>query len=1320
MQNDLLRIWKLFMGSILMLLPLYVCGRDFKVLDVSNGLPDNTVKCIAQDGQGFIWLGTFNGLCRFDGAGFTVFKHKADNEGSIVNSHVEALLVTDSLLWVGTEGGLDCYSYAEDRFRRCTLLAAGGQERKSPVSIRNIVSCGGRIFVVTTSRELLVHRGGGVFEPCNYEPGAQWLGIAAYENGLLLAYTTDGLCLIDPKERLVVSRAPSAIRTTSNCVLYYSKNQDAVYLGAGIGYTGEAFKVTSSFRLERLDMPVPADVKAIVDFQNHTLFGTDGGGLLDLADGRLTAYTPRNSRVSSDAIHSLFADRDGSLWIGTYRGGVNFCSLRYDWFKTLTVTEGQLSHDVVTAIHPEKEQVYIGLDGGGLNVYNHATGRTTVYNTHNSRIAGDHILAICGDSSELWLAAYEKGLCRFIPSTGSFVTYDLSALGNRPNLNRIWDICRDSQGNVWVAGNGVCYYDRAEERLVVLEELDKVGTSGILFDEDVIWIGSLSRGLYKLDRYTKKVLARYHQGDAKFPLPSNSIRYMFMDSRRRLWLSLGGDAGLYRLDEREGTLEACGVQEGLADNKVVSMLEDASGCLWMGTYNGLYRYHVETNAFLRFGNTDNLRAGQFNFHACARSGESMYWGSTKGLVWFTPETIRYTHSISPVYFMELELLNNAKERLHLYGDSAQTVRLTYNRNFFTIHFSVPEMLTPDKIHFSCYMEGFEQGWQEIGNKRQVSYTNVPPGEYLFHVKSSDSSGQWSKRASCLRLVITPPWWQTGWAWCLWVLLGLGAVVSAFWFYRHELNIKHLVQLKEIEKDTARNINEAKLRFYTNITHELRTPIFLITAPLEELMAGGKRTVTVPRSYLAGMYRNAMKLNKLISRMIDLRKLESGKLKLELQCQNVVSFCRDLVPDYESLCQQKNIIFHFLPSKTLIRLNFDAGKLEIILSNLVSNAFKYTPEGGKIVLSIDEADGEVTFAVEDNGIGIKKEFQDMVFDRFFQVDPSQTTSAGDGIGLSFVKHLVELHGGTVGLESEPGKGSKFMFTIPVGGVADEELPEEATVEAPDPSLAVRTGEALQASSPAAAHSILIIDDEAEILEMLERSLVEDFKVLKAGNGMDGLELARKELPDIVICDVMMPKMDGMEFLSLMKGDKKLAHIPVIMLTAKIAEEDQMSAFDSGADAYLTKPISLKYLRNRIDHLLARTESVAVANTLASTEKTYTKEEQRFLLKCKEAIDDNLMDPNLGVVFLAEKLGMSHSSFYRKIKAVTGMSGIDFINEYRIFKAVQLFQGGETNVSSVCVKCGFNDIKSFRDAFKKKMGMTPREYLGKLASGEGVSY
>ena len=1287
---------------------LVVFSKDFKTLDISNGLSDNTVKCISQDKYGFMWIGTFNGLCRFDGVTFTVYRHDVNNVNSIINNHVEALLPLDDYVWVGTKRGLSCYSQKENKFYNCYYLTEFGEEKLIDVSIRDIMLCNGRVFVLTNTNKLFVLKEGKTFVSCEYGKKMSYLAITKYEENLFFAYCTEGLFLIDACKQIIVKWKVLDGHINDNCFIYYSKNQKVLYVGSGIGHEGEAFKLSPSLEFIRDESFTLKNIKSIVDFRDSVLFGLDGDGLMEMEGDTCHYYTPVNSNINSDVVYSLFVDNMDCLWIGTYRGGINFYSSNYDWFHTLTMSKYNLSNSVVTAIYPENDKLYIGLDGGGLNIYDRKSGKLSVYSRENSLIPGDNVLSICADSKYIWMAIYEKGLCRFSRTSHTFKTYNLCSLDEIVNANQVWDVRQDINGDIWIIGAVVYFFDKEKEQFTLINGI--YNASGIVFDGNRIWISSASNGLYQLDMKTKKICIHYHKKSEKASIPSNFVRYIYMDSNRQLWLSTESE-GLYRLDPEESKIVSYSERHELKDNKIVCIEEDSQKCLWMGTLYGLYKYNPNNDSFVHFGKTDNFYVGEFNYQSCAQDNEFIYMGAAKGLVWFNPREIVYTHKQNPIYFERMELLNHSEEQLHLFGIEKQPIILPYNSNFFTIFYTIPDMLASDKIDFSCYMEGFEDTWQQAGNKRRVSYTNVPPGDYMFYVKSTGSSGLWNDEISSIHIIITPPWWHTWWAWCLWILLILGSIVLVFVLYRHELNIKHLVQLKEIEKNTARDINEAKLRFYTNITHELRTPVFLITAPLEELMSDNKRIISVSKSYLMSIYRNAMKLNKMITRMIDLRKLEQGKLKLDIQSQNVVSFCRDLLPDYEALCHQKNIVFHFIPEKSIIKLAFDPEKLEIILTNLVSNAFKYTPDGGRVALVINETENGVVFTVEDNGIGIEKKFQQMVFDRFFQIDPSHSVSSGDGIGLSFVKHLVELHGGTVKLESEPGKGSKFMFTIPVISVSDgvviEKVDETTPVVKEEPS-----GLIMRSFSPAATHTILLIDDEPEILDVIERLLIEKFRVLKADNGVDGLYMAQQEFPDLIICDVMMPKMDGMAFLIALKENKELSNIPIIMLTAKSSEDDQIKAFDMGADAFLTKPVSLKLLRNRIDSLLSQKESLSVKITPVKNEKAYSKEEQNFLLKCKDVIDDNLTNPDLGVVFLAEKIGMSHSSFYRKIKSVTGMSGMDFINEYRIFKALQLFNAGETNVGSVGMKCGFNDIKTFRDAFKKKMNMSPKQYVMKV--------
>ncbi|MCI1647706.1 MAG: response regulator [Bacteroides sp.] len=1287
--------------------PLFIHAKHFKVFDVSDGLCNNTVKCISQDKQGFVWFGTFDGLCRFDGVNFTTFRHNDADSLSITNNHVENILPVENGMWVGTEKGLNFYSYKENCFYSTEYFSPTEKKMIMNKAVRGIVKNDKNIYILDSTSKLFVWKGNLRFKAYMYE--LPFLAICKYKNGLLLAYTAKALYLLNPLKGSIVSSChiKNEVRGNNIC-MYYSKTRDIVYVGLGIGYACKAFRIDTKYQTKKIKTDAPSDVKAIVDYQDKTIFGTDGSGLISISASKTERFTPNNSNISNDAIHSLFVDREKNLWAGTYRGGVNLHSTHYDWFSTLTMKNGQLTHNIVTAILPRDKKLYIGLDGGGINVYDTETGGVSSLTTRNSNIPGNNVLSVIGDDKYIWLGIYGKGLCRFSPSDRTFKTYSLSVNDSNTNPNYLWEIKDDNKGNIWLIGENIYIFNKKEKTFSEIKSLNHTYASTVVFEDNQIWISSVRNGLYKINSSTNRIAKHYSTESLNNPLASNAIRYLFVDSKHQIWFS-AEYSGFYRLNEQTGKITSFGINNGLTDTNVTCMQEDSSGCLWLGTYNGLFRYDPSTETFIKFGKEDDLSSVQFNYNASFQKDSIMYFGSTNGLVYFNPGKIKYKQYFDYVYFTNLDILNEKGKSVHLYGEKPETVYLPYNQNFFTIHFAVSELTAPEKVNFSCYMKNFEGEWQEVSHDRQRSYTNVPPGEYYFYVRASDSNGKWSEQVSCLHIIITPPWWKTNGAIFLRSMLCVGFIALIFWFYRHELNIKHMVQLKEIEKNTAKSINEAKLSFYTNITHELRTPIFLITAPIEELLSSGRKVIQVQKSYLSTMYRNAIKLNKLIDRIIDFRKLEAGKLQLEKQRLNAVTFCKSLIDDYEALCQQKNIIFHFLPSKTIIQLDFDPEKMETILSNLISNAFKYTPEGGKIVLSIDETDNFVQFTVKDNGIGINEEYHEAIFDSFFQVNPLQTNSTGDGIGLSFVKYLVELHGGCVTVESKPNIGSKFIFNIPVST-------EESNIIIPSPTIInkelLAKDRAASTPSPAATHTILIIDDEPEIVELLERTLINDFKILKAYNGVDGFALTQEHLPDIIICDIMMPKMSGTDFLSLVKGDKKISHIPIIMLTAKISEEDKIIAFDYGADAYLTKPVSIKYLRNRINNLLLRSESADATDLMSKKEKNYTKEEQRFLLKCKEIIDDNLTNREFDIIYFAEKMGMSHSALYKKVKAITGMSVIEFINEYRIFKAVQYFKEGENNISSVSLKCGFNDIKTFREAFKRKMQMSPKQYVQQL--------
>lgn len=578
-----------------------------------------------------------------------------------------------------------------------------------------------------------------------------------------------------------------------------------------------------------------------------------------------------------------------------------------------------------------------------------------------------------------------------------------------------------------------------------------------------------------------------------------------------------------------------------------------------------------------------------------------------------------------------------------------------------------------------------------------------------------------------------------WAKTLWLLTVVGVVYAGFRIYLRMLKMRHRMELAEVEKESQRKLDDAKMTFFASITHELRTPVFLIAAQLEEFIDRKQSVVSVPSAYLMAMHRSAMKINKLISQAIDFRKADKGKLVVKRQEIDVVDFVGNLAGDYDDLLDQKHIAFRTVLPKQPVLLKMDGEKIEMCLNNLISNAYKYTNKGGHVVLTVTDCPDRVVFSVKDDGIGIVPEARTEIFESFFRTSRGQAKSKGDGIGLSFVRTLVELHGGEMHLESEVNEGSDFSFYIPKAvnvksaqvAETDEAVVEPQTDKAPAVEAESAVDVAVQPASvvtddepeavpgtaplkenPTATHSILLIDDERETVALLERNLVSDFRVLKAYDGEEGLRMAAASLPDIIVCDMMMPQLDGLGFLRALREDKKLKHIKVIIFTGQTSEEERIAAYDAGADAFLTKPVSLKLLRVRIDRLIAEGDAASLTADLASSKRTYTKEEQKFLLRCREIIDDNMGNPDFNVDFLAEKLAMSHSTLYKKLKQMTGMSLIEFVNDYKIYKAVQAFKEGQTNVVKVAEMCGFGDIKNFRQLFKRKMNMTPKQYVQSL--------
>jgi signal transduction histidine kinase/DNA-binding response OmpR family regulator/ligand-binding sensor domain-containing protein len=1284
----------------------------FRDIDTSDGLSDNTVKCITQDNRGFIWFGTFNGLCRFDGVEFSVFRHNPNDSLSLLNNRVSALLPVENGMWVGTDEGLNFFSYEDNRFYPCEQISTAGKTQRIKQSIKSIVAINEKIFVLVAGK-LFVRQHNQTFEKCDYNPDTYWMSISTYKDKFLLAHARNGLYLIDTENQTIADSLLYEVNTVSD-VVFYSHNRDIIYIGYGLGNATETFKINNGKCLERIAVYAPAGIKMITDYNEKTLFATDGNGLLCYNQDIVIAYTPKNSNILSDAIFSLYVDKDNNLWVGTYRSGVDLYSNQYERFLSLTVSNKQLTHNIVTAIWVDNGQIFAGLDGGGLNIYDVKSGKVSSYTTQNSRIAGDNVLSLAKDEEYIWLGIYNKGLCRYSLSEHTFRTYRLPPSKN-VEYNTIWEIKDDGNGNIWTLGTNVYLFDKKAETFTLINKQEEYYVSGMALDGNEVWISSIKNGLYKLNQKTGDVLQHYTKESKPLSITNNVTRHVFVDSKHNVWF-VADNAGLYKLNEKQEEITCYGIKNGLTDRNVTSILEDKGGNLWVATLNGLFKFNSLTETFVRFGIEDNMPSAQFNYNACFKDNETLYLGSTKGLVYFNPEEITYDKPFNPVYFTGFELLTGEKDVIHLYSDTPEEIRLTYSQNFFTIHFSVPELVSPDKLFFSCYIQNFEQDWRDISYAREVTYSNVPPGRYIFRIRSTDRDGKWSANVSELQIVVTPPWWKTGWAYALWIIITLGILTLILLFYINRININQLVKLKEAENDMIKRVNEVKLRFFTNISHEFRTPLSLIISPLEALIKHEKDDTH--RLKLSKIHKNAKDLLNLVNQLLDFRKLEIKGESLHLTYGDLVEFTDVAYQTFTEMADNEQKDLNLSIKVERLYMAFDKDKVRKILNNLLSNAFKYTSAGAQITLSLNKTKSEekeyALIQVTDTGTGIPADKLPHIFERFYQLENAKSNTSGSGVGLHLVKEYVNLHEGKIEVESVLHKGSTFTVWLPAGlhpatTLLREEAESAGITEVVNASF---IGE----NKKTAKKTLLIVEDSDEFRQFLVEQLEPEYRIVQATDGEDGELQVLKHSPDLVITDIMMPKVDGIELCWRIKNNIQISHIPIILLTARSSDESRLVSYEAGADEYISKPFNLDILLLRIRGLIAKQEERKAQFRknleVNPCEITITSLDEQFIRKTLSFIEKNMSNTEYFIDDLSKDTGMSKTNLYNKIQSITGLAPAQFIRSIRLKRAAQLLRDTQLNISEIADSCGFGTIKYFNIHFKEEFGITPTQYRRKM--------
>jgi len=1344
----------------------------FKHLTINDGLSQNTVYSILQDHEGFIWIGTTDGLNKYDGYEFTVYKHDIDDKNSLTSSQINALLEDkNGNLWIGTADGINFYDRQRNTFTHTYTFSKRSTETNDYIT-DILQDKKGNIWVSTydglkiydsTRKQFIKYQSGD-------ETDAQSQKVQTiFEDtgGLIWVGTNKSLKLFDPGKRQYIPvpavLAANTLLKNSGIRSVKEDKKGTYWIGteiAGVFNYDPKSQTCLNYRQQTgnansLLSDIVRDI-CIVN-GNEVWIGTRDG-LSVLKDGKFNNYQYDKynpDALSHNSVRYIMQDRSGNVWVGTFAGGVNVFYAGSNNFIQISEQIGAspgLSHRVVSAILSNGDGTFwVGTEGGGLNFVDRKNNKYQAFSILNEtkHLKSNNVKSLAKDAEgNLWVGAYD-GLGYFNTKTHALIIY--RSLNDHPSPveNQIYALSATHDG-VWIGTNGAGFQFMDKSGKLTnythngkdAHSISSNSISAILQDGDAnaYWIGT-QQGLNYFDAQTKKFTQYKHNDADRSSLNYNSVLTLFTDDKQRLWLGTEG-GGLSYFDRKANKFYPINNQQGLSNGVVHAINQDKAGNLWVSTNKGLFKIEFKqfsvpfNSSDLLISNytiADGLQSNQFSSNSTAVDvNGQLLFGGISGISYFDPAKIIVNRFKPPVVFTDFLIRNTtvslSEEDSPLTSqiNEAREITLTHDQGFISFKYAALNFINPGKNQYAYKMEGFkgDDGWHYVGNQRMATFTNLNAGTYYFKVKAANNDGIWNNDAKSIKLIVLPPWWKTWWAYCIYAL-SIAGLLYFFYYYSFKTErLKNELLFEQLSHEKDQELAQRKLTFFANISHEIKTPLTLILAPLEKMVSMNEGNNKI-QNQLMLMQRNGERLIRLINQLLDFRKFESGNMRLEAAEGNIVKFVNEIFIAFENYAQAKKISFKFNSKLDDIRLFFDRDKLEKILYNLLSNALKFTPEGGKITLSIKFDDTHVSIRVEDTGPGIATENLEKIFDLFNQSGNSQYNVHGTGIGLAFSKGLAELHHGELLVESRLSTDDESGYTcftvkLPLGSAhlsPDEINPEFKDSENITNYTAVLEEPLINTSEVATDNAdkpiMLIVEDNPEVLNFVATTFAANYNVHKAQDGQKGWEMAAEIIPDIIISDVMMPNMNGIELCNKVKSDIRTSHIPLILLTARTPLIFKVEGLETGADDYITKPFSVNILEARVNNLVQSRKKLRDRYrqeiTLQPTNVAITSPDEKFLTKVMKFIEDNISEPNLTVEELGKEIGMSRVTLYRKIKALTNQTAIEFIRGIRLKRAAQLLEQNKFNVSEVSYMVGFIDVDYFRKCFKEQFGFTPKEYM-----------
>lgn len=1347
----------------------------FDQLPEKLGLSQSTINCMLQDREGYLWIGTWSGLIRYDGYTATVF-HSDRGLGKIKSNKITALYEDrNGNLWIGTHmGGLFQYDKNVDTFTHFS------HDPTNPESLSNNNICSiqgdedGQLWVGTENGLNVFNGTQNVFTKFFNTEGNPGSLSSSFITDMLLSSEHD-LWISTPLgiNRLVRSKSISDYRFERH--LYPSKPEDSylhnyVYQISELIVDGKSSIWFSSMKgLKKWEEDgiknfmvggkpssynFSRSLLTVNDDHPYILVGSEMGlHFFDPATNSFNKFLSNhedNGNLSQSTITALYLDRGGVLWVGTKKGLNKYDSYskNFEAYKTEMFDKAK---NIITGLQGSATSGYwISTVGGGLYKLKDRTFRRIQIKDKVQNDFINFIQTLYTDTrGNVWVGTAGAGVYRFNErewnaNSNTVTNFDHFFTQSAQPLNHdfIMSLEEDSRGNMWVGSwsGGLNKITPAGEVIQYNQpELKKAPLVVMHADmSDVLWVGTRGNGLYRVKiRDKDPEIHIYRQGaDSLNSISNNFINAIFEDHAGKLWI--GTEDGLNSFDRRTENFSAININDGPSNAVIVSILEDDSGKLWLAHWDGLTVVDpLNAELVKNYDRHDRIQGGFFYNNICFKdlNGRLLFAGS-EGFNIINPQAVAVNPIQAPVVIQNFQVANKPvlfgvpfNDRMVLDKPFSQATEITLKHfeNTISFEFAALDFAAPEKIHYAYKLEGLDKDWNYCSaSRRYVNYTNLDDGMYTFKVKASNNDGLWNEEAKDVTIVIQPPWWKTSWALFLYASVAMLVLYGFRKLILIRANFIHDIKLERVQRENMEKLNRAKLQFFTNISHEFRTPLTLILGPVQNLIESGNGGKLV-RNQLHSINNNAQRLLRLVNQLLDFRKAESGNLKLEVAEGNLAKFIKEIKLSFDALAEQMKIEFVLVASSNVIKAWFDRDQFEKIMFNLLSNAFKHTPENGKISIRVIESKEDISIIVEDTGKGIKPEHFETIFQTFFSYDEDRHHT-GTGIGLALTKSLVDAHHGTISVERIENQLTRFTVKLLRGhnhfdkSELLQHAPDLEHIELYPPlmpdSLFDKEVEEEVIFQPIEDQSkLLIVEDNSDVRAYIKSIFLGKFIILEAEDGKEGLGLAGEEIPDLIISDVMMPVMDGISMTKQLKSNVKTSHIPVILLTARTSLIFKVEGLETGADDYVNKPFNPKVLQLKVRNLIRTRELMRTMfrdNQVLSLEPkqvTLTSADEHFVQKVLESLEGNMSNAQYSVEDLGVDVGMSRMQLYRKLKALTGQSANEFIRTIRLKRAAQLLAQNQLTVAEITYEVGFNDLQYFRECFKKLFGVTPSEYTQK---------